>query len=406
MPSLRRMDGKRLAIIGSLVSRAMSLLRILPALFLLAAAMPQAAAKPHTVSMRMTADQFDHLLPSLRHKRDTEAARAIAAVELTERPSQSQASRWAGEMPGKRSNAALDAAIDAAVLLDPQSEAMPADPMPDVREQTAILARAMEYVKKTLHKLPNFYAIRSAMGFEVATASDLASENFDAEFFHKKDYHDAKLLREDLGLSASIPAGHLYIEGTWQHTVTYRDGSEVEESTKTNGNSPSESLWLTTNGEFGPILSAVLGDAMHGQVRWGHWERNAASRLAVFRYSVPRNASHYMVMALAGHDQELPAYHGEIAIDSDSGTIYRITVQAWTHDPDAAEASGIAVEYDSVTIAGKAYICPVHSVAYWKIYPPYINEDAQPAPIPWREQMNDVRFTQYHVFRSEARILP
>jgi hypothetical protein len=378
----------------------------------LAAAKPRAAPVPVTSAPvtpgHVTVDQLDQLLASLSQRSDAGAARAIAALELTERPSRDEVERWEGKLPGKRASEALCALTDAAAFLNPPPADLPADPPPEIATQNQIVAQAQDYVIHTLHKLPNFSALRSATGFELAAEDDLASQQATQDYFGPKS---SKLPHQDrpqyLGPASAVPSGGLYLDGVWEHLVTYRDGSEVADAPEAAGASGRSGLQeLATNGEFGPILYTVLDDMVHGKVIWSHWERNAPSTLAVFHYEVPRVDSHYSVQTSANSPIEQPAYRGEIAIDPATGAIFRISIQAWLREPGSAYLSGILVEYGMVTIGGSPYICPVHAVAYLNIYPPFIDEDAQPAPVPRHEYINDVLFTQYHVFRSESRILP
>ena len=363
-------------------------------------------AAAHPAPAQVTVDQLNQILDSLPQRHVADAVRTIAALELTERPGAERVAHWKNEIQSTRASAALLAVIDGAAFLDPPAADVPADPAPDAEAQAAIMARAREYVKNAVPRLPNFSALRSSTDFELATEDELAGERPESQLLQAKRNRNMKVPREDLGVVKTVPQGHLYLDGTWAHTVTYRDGSEVTDAPPVAGSGQAESQLLSTNGEFGPMLYVVMDDLSHGKVEWSRWERSAKSTLAVFRFKVPRGFAHYAVQAVMSGDVELPAYQGEMVIDPATGAIYRITIQAWQHEPGAAEESGIAVEYGAITIGGAAYICPVHGVAFMKIFTPYIDEDAQPAPAPWYESLNDVTFTQYHVFRAESHILP
>ena len=262
-----------------------------------------------------------------------------------------------------------------------------------------------EYVIKTMRKLPNFSAMRSATGFELATPDELAGDQFHAQSLLNKSVDNSNRPHQDLGPAGAIPTSHLYVDQTTEHTVAYRDGKEVEDAPDLTPGRP-QAPRLVSQGEFGLILSTVMQDTSHGKIAWSRWEHRSTMKLAVFYFEVPREASHYVVGSALSGDEELPAYHGEIAIDPAVGTVYRISIQAWLREPAGLEGAAIAVEYDSVTIGNKAYICPVHGVAQWSLYPAFVDEDADPPPIPRFKVLNDVRFTQYHVFRSDSRILP
>jgi VWFA-related protein len=155
----------------------------------------------------------------------------------------------------------------------------------------------------------------------------------------------------------------------------------------------------------------VLTDTAHGTLAWSHWEQGAAGPAAVFSYRIPKANSHYGV-GLAGKYQDRPAYHGEFAVDPANGAILRLTIQA---DPEKASPivkSGVLVEYGPVTIAGKTYICPLKSVTIEVFYPGCTVASAEACgaiassrALVMQTSLNDVTFSQYHVFRAESRIL-
>jgi hypothetical protein len=161
-------------------------------------------------------------------------------------------------------------------------------------------------------------------------------------------------------------------------------------------------------GEFGPILATVVGDAIRGTVTWGHWETGPAGLLAVFHFVVPREVSRYRVESQESGDYETPAYFGELAVDPASGAIYRITLTAEGSKSSASRESNLSLEYGPVEIGGATYVCPLHGVAYTK--PRQLDERGEPVPVETAKGnssffLNDVTFSNYHLFRSETRIL-
>jgi hypothetical protein len=147
--------------------------------------------------------------------------------------------------------------------------------------------------------------------------------------------------------------------------------------------------------------------------------------VAVFRFTVPRSKSHYEVEYCCvtegnktGLFRQISGYHGEIKVDPASGTILRIAIQADLRDSFPITAADLSVEYGQVEIGGKNYICPLHSVAIVKAYtrapdmgseePLYPCKGTRPDNIrdmPIQTMINDIAFRQYHLFRSESRIL-
>jgi hypothetical protein len=105
----------------------------------------------------------------------------------------------------------------------------------------------------------------------------------------------------------------------------------------------------------------------------------------------------------------LTGYHGEMAIDPDSGAILRLLVQADFEPNQPLFRSNILVEYAPVLIGGNPYICPTRSVSLSRGRSLIqIHEWGQAFRVygPFQTMLNDVAFGDYHMFRSEARILP
>ena len=289
--------------------------------------------------------------------------------------------------PGTKSRRALLALADASVFLNPAAADVPVQAAPDVNERRRILNSTIDYLAKTLPKLPNFYATRTIIRFADERSGKRASQN-DSSW-------------RQIGSSRVI--------------VTYRDGKEVVDPREW-GKHPHhpEGEGLVTRGTFGPILLVVFVDAAHSSgFTWSGWERGNAGTLAVFRYRVPQQQSHYSVGFHAisrGHGgaEQTSGYHGEVAIDPATGTILRVTVQAEQPLGSPILRSDIMVEYAPVEIGGKTYTCPVRSVsismgdtALRLRTDPFGGFAAPAAPL-----LNDVTFDNYHQFRSDIRILP
>ncbi len=141
--------------------------------------------------------------------------------------------------------------------------------------------------------MPNFYATRETTHFDDSLPS--APVDYDSVLIPgRKIVADDRNARGMTGdKSQDRP---LHFAGRSSMEVTYRDGAEVPQSqTGKKGNSENPPTTLTTRGEFGPILTVVLADAIQGSVTWDHWEQRDTGHDAVFRYTVPEEHSHYEV---------------------------------------------------------------------------------------------------------------
>jgi VWFA-related protein len=209
-------------------------------------------------------------------------------------------------------------------------------------------------------------------------------------------------------------------------TVLYRNGAEVVDTgVTTTRKSEQDSPGLTTSGEFGPIFGTVLGDASQGKLAWSHWEQGSNGLEAVFSLVVPREKSHFdvefcCVPSETGNRvfKRFVGYHGEIAVDASNGSILRLTLIADLTKADPLVKADMMVEYGPVEIGDRKYICPIKSVSI-SLAPAQTKKvllfETQASSLIQREDamnraplqtmLNDVAFGQYHLFRTDARIV-
>jgi hypothetical protein len=340
-------------------------------------------ALPAFPARRVTVEQLEQVLSAARAKRDGNVAHQLADLELSERLSPARFSRLEAQLPGARSKRALVLLSDLSAFLDPPAAEILSKAEPDLDAQRQLIALTVGYVGMTIRKLPNFFATR------------------DTELFEDT----AEGRRAD---SSLIPYQPIHAVSKSSATVLYRDGHEVVDSGMGTGKRKKyepATRTLITRGVFGPILGIVVVDAAHGNLSWKNWEQGAAGPEAVFWYSVPKDKSHYEVefccfpegSGMNRDFKKISAYHGEIAIDPADGSILRLSVIADLEPADQVVKSNILVEYGPVEIGARSYICPVKSVSIWvaKI----------PESKALQTMLNDVVFAQYHLFRSESRVL-
>jgi VWFA-related protein len=360
-------------------------------------------ALPAFAARNITVEQLEQLLAAAHGKADAKVAQQLSDLQLTERLSAGRLARWEADLPGPESRRSLVLLADVAAFLGPPAAEIPTTPAPDFAAQRRIIALTVDYASKTLHQLPNFFATRDTVRFEDTP------QGFRAD-------------------TSEIPYQPLHPVGRSTDTVLYRDGNEVVDSRAANANKNQPAAQgLITTGAFGPVLATVLVDAAQGKLAWSHWEQGAAGPLAVFRFAVPREKSHYEVefcCVTADNGsyrvfQQFSAYHGEMAVDPANGAILRLTLEADLKPADKMVRSDILVEYGPVEIGGKTYICPVKSVSISDApalgpnafgFQRYrggalLEHENQTAPGHLRTMLNDVVFEQYHLFHANARML-
>lgn len=355
--------------------------------------------EPRTPEKRLNIFGLQQLLESEHRVRDKKLANELSSLELTERLSAGLLSKLKERLHGKEARSALTALGDESAFLPPPKAEIGSRPPPNDSSQLQIILRAEKYLDNVVSMLPDFSA-------------DATTTKYEQPLIAFGDPWKTAPSNRSMVQTVSEKA-----------TLLYRNGREQRIVEKELGNRRLAQSDLNYKGIFGPILGFVLEDVRHGNSKlvWSRWEQTDQGTLAVFHYSVrsenPRYGVVYCCLANGHEFDALPEHHGELAIDPESGVIFRITVESepkWIHEIDLrplrpVRFSNMMVEYGPVTIGGKGFICPKRSVAmtrqrtvrpitFWgmnfSVYGPY------------QTLMNDTSYSNYHKFGSESRMLP
>jgi len=377
--------------------------------------LPVSAVGEAAAPQAVTVAQLEEMVAA-GHQSDGDLARLLSGLELTQRLSPERFRRLEGALPGRRSREALLVVADLSGFLDLPAADVLADATPDAAAQKRIVARALDYVEAATRRLPDFVVTRHLTRFEdlqvVRGVDKPVTVRSDA--FRKVDRSTA--------------------------TTLFREGREVAEPTSAN-NVPKPG-GLADYGVFGVLLAVVSGDLRSGQIAFDHWERGA-ERIAVFRFAVAESQSHYSVefccyLAADGwlrRYEANPRYHGELAIDAETGAILRLVLKTDLEpspllhlEADAEKPlkrADVLVEYGPVVIGGRTYICPLRSVSVMTTWSPGGNgpvsemhfdahgrvRAAAPAASSRAEYsrvtaLNDFEFENHHLFRGDVRMVP
>jgi VWFA-related protein len=331
---------------------------------------------PALAAHRVTVGQLEQSLAADQATRrpDAVVSRQLADLELSERLTDATLSRFAARFSlGPRTALALQLLSDQSALLNPPLDELPATASPDPAVQQRMMDLARGYAVERSSHLPDFFVTRVTNRFD-----------------------DSPQVLE--AGSWPLRAG-LHPVGTSNRQITFRDGQEVQDPTSqttSSGETVSQEIGLHTWGEFGPALSVVLTDTAKGSISFSHWEQAPTGLVAVYRYEVPRAASHYTVRYCCQVDEhvvgrtqfgysgrerspqqvaniprandshtyvEVPAYRGELSIDPTTGAVMRITLEADLKSGGPLMRATTMVEYGPVRIGDRSFICPVRSLA-------------------------------------------
>ena len=351
-------------------------------------------ALPHSApAQQVTIAQLREFLLAQRPSKhpDSETADRLTSVSLSERLSGPALNQIVSDTaPGPESVQQLRLLAEASIFASPPAGEIPSFSAPDSEQQKAMLTAASAYAQTALRHLPDFLAIRETRRFD-----------------------NLPLV---LDQKHGKPRIQLHWIGEFKDQITYRHGAELIEDlnpTQTGEPEVPSHSGLRSIGEFGPMLSLVFSDSTHGAIAWSRWETDSIhARFAVFHYTVPKSASHYLVdfccyttpedetRDLAFRDH--PAYHGEVVVDPESGVVRRITIEADLDPTAPIVSSQLAVQYGDVEIGGRPYICPVRSLAITALHNYHITRIDK---IGIERHLNEVRYLDYHKFGSTSRLV-
>ncbi len=366
-------------------------------------------------SKRVTVAQLEQALTAAHtaHRPDTEIARQIGGLELSERLTEATLTRLAAYLDaGSQAALALQLLADQSAFLDPPASEIPSTPAPDDAAQQRMIEAARSYVAHNVPQLPNLFAIQTTNQFDD---------------------------RPQVSAKGGWPVrSGLHLAGTSSREISTFD-ERTHPSTTAGSARWQQQSGLISGGEFGSTLSMILTDTVKGKVNWSHWEQAAAGPVAVFHYSVPSSASHFEVINSLPRQSSLeatattsvgsrqgssidakptgggsnastfltrPGYHGSLWVDPVTGTILRITMDADTKGSAQFRRASILVQYGPVQIGESEFICPVRSVALSmavngaNLDP--LTRMPTDAPTQW---LNESLFTGYHRFAATTRIV-
>jgi len=343
--------------------------------------------QPTNSSELVNVQQLEELINQLKVRPDKEAAQRLTRLKLSERLTAARLDQLQRSLPGERSRLALLAIANVSAFLAPPAIDIDLRPPPDQNAEKQILSRAVEFVAATTARMPNFLAKKRVIRFRNAAS----------------------------GLGVNFPVitpDYYHFVDSAVEEVRFRDGHEELEKA---GRDSLQQLrpGLVTTGVFGPMLQTVMRDVLKGNIRWERWDVSPFGPISVFHYTVPKDQATFIVtwccsFQTPGSDssrelQLTPAYHGEISVDPESGNIARFTVVADLNSGAPISTAEVVVEYGSVEIGGRMYQCPTRSATLLVAKSFTVHQD-------FLEQfdvtsVSDTRFDEYHVFRSEMKIL-
>jgi VWFA-related protein len=345
---------------------------------------------PDPTVRRVTVEQLDQLLSEAHGRENDKLAEELSKLGLTERLSLAKLSGWTEKLRGKSVRQTLIAVADQSEFLAPPPGQISTQAAPDEEVQQRMLVLVKDYLEKSIPRLPDFYAARTTLHYE-----DMSQVN---------------------AAKASVDYLPLHVTGSSKEKVLYRAGNEVVESPGFEFVELGE-RYMTTHGTFGPLLAemrrAVESSA---QVKWVRWEGGPEGSRAVFGFAVPAEESRYFEGGCCLPDDEgqdpyriQAGYRAEISIDPENGAVLRLQLQFDLQNYVPMDLDEIMIDYGPVEIGGKTHICPLRSVSVGRARSVISLTEWDQSFLsfgPYTTHLNDIRYSNYHLFRSESRMLP
>ncbi len=356
-------------------------------------------AVPAWPAKKITVAELTDLLRSLQEqkKSDLEVATALKQVQLSEELTRSKMNDLAGYAPGPQATEQIYVLEAGSAVLAPPASDIPATPAPDAAAQKALLDKAADYTVKTYTQLPTLTATKTTVRFQ---------DNVEAPGSNSGMQGGAR--DNSVGSSFSVsPAQYIRYIGSTETKAESANGVErppVKEKGARWGANGQIALFGTE-----PNLANILKEAQDsGGLTFVRWETINGKAAAVFTFSVQKKKSHYAVdyccfpdvtqagmaqfssAAVAGaqgsggggakgnfqtatdwHDYKAGSvpYHGELFVDSDTGTVVRMVTIADFKNSDLVHQEDQRIDYGPVTVGDKTLVLPVRKLLNTEVVP-------------------------------------
>ena len=236
----------------------------------------------------------------------------------------------------------------------------PSDAPPDPAVQDQILDAMHRYAAQYVSNLPNFLCVQVTRQLDAGRKSNR---------WHKGDTLISKLS---------------FNQGREERTLDSVNGKPVDPA-KTRRRSP-----LSTEGEFGILLSRVLGPDSEAWFTWSRWENLRGKRLAVFDFTVDKQHS-TLSLSLSDLAKAIVPYRGSIYADPATGAVGRISDIAFDIPPQLLTREiATTIEYGEISIGDRKYLLPVEATVS--------------VLLETRRIRNEMEFQNYRKFEADSAV--
>jgi hypothetical protein len=231
---------------------------------------------------------------------------------------------------------------------------------PDPVAQDQILDAMHQYAAQYVSNLPNFLCLQVTRQFEAGKKSNR---------WHQGDTLVAKLS---------------FNQGGEERTLDSVNGKPVDPA------GARRRPPLSTEGEFGILLSRVLGPDSEAWFTWNRWETLRGKRLAVFDFTVDKQHS-TLRLSLSDLAKAIVPYRGSIYADPASGAVWRISDTASEIPPQLLTREiSTTIDYDEISIGDRKYLLPVQATVS--------------VLLETKKMRNEMEFQNYRKFEADSAV--
>jgi len=348
---------------------------------------------PAWAAKKLTVGQLNDMVRDmLRDKKsDAEVASALQQVELGEQLTRAAMNNLLSALPGRNSTEQLYVLEARSATLDPPDSDMPSKPAPDGAAQSAILARAENYVEHTYAVLPGLLATRTTLRFQ---------DHFEAVAASSGLVGSGSTTIDTSGFTSH--ASSIQFINSSAAPIEFVSGAEQP------AREPDKTPWgankMNAVQSPAPDLAAIFREARTSEsLKWLRWENVNGKPAAVFSYSIPKKSSKFDVSvccfpnikqsgvarfyssttgsAIAGKEagagggvtgnmqsntnwhpfKTTTPYHGRIFVDPDSGIVVRMIAEAELKPNDLVHQLDTRIDYGPVRLGAASVVAPVAS---------------------------------------------
>jgi hypothetical protein len=146
----------------------------------------------------------------------------------------------------------------------------------------------------------------------------------------------------------------------------------------------------TSQGEFGSLLKGIFEARTAAEFHWERWGQLRGHLCHVYKYTVDQEHSEWSIYDGEAKTSVVPAYEGEIFVDTDTTEVLRVSLESVNIPSDfRVRVAKSVLDYDYQTISGQKFLLPMKLVTRLDDNRHYLSR-------------NDVEFRNYRKFSADT----